>query len=193
MQGALPEVNRPVEHLRVEIEAAFPQINGEVSELYAGRESRRNSMRNTISVTFDTASQGPLTPLGLPLVSQNGTILPDAVIRRYLRDGKLVVTPNAGEPPIIMTYIEPYANILADLDPRLGYWADNDEILYSRLPLVSSLTIPYAASLTTVMAPPIPASAGAQYAGPPDLLPEVIHAGISFLMGTVERPTTELA
>lgn len=165
VQGVLrvkPDASRA--RLTMQIDAAFPQINSQVSEAFAAQEDKRALLRKNVALVF-----------------VNGSIsFPSNVLRKYLaKDATLVL--GTGEKADLK---EPYDDFLRNLDGRLAYWAFNNAVLSAKNSEANG-SGPYAgnATLTCLASPDVPATPATAYAGPDDMVPELIDALISFALG----------
>jgi hypothetical protein len=164
-----PDVSRA--RLTMQIDAGFSQINSQVSEAFAAREDKRSLLRKNV-----------------PLVFVNGSIgFPSNVLRKYLKDATLVLS--TGEKAAL---IEPYDDFLRVRDNRLPWWAFNDSVLSAINSAVNGGSA-YAgnATLTCLATPDAPATPATAYAGPDDMIPELIDALISFALGKTENEAAE--
>lgn len=158
--------------ITMQIDAAFPQINNQVSQEYAAVEDNRKVLRKNVALTF-----------------AGGVIaVPSNVLLKYLKDATLVLS--TGEKAAL---IEPYDDFLRVRDNRLPWWSFNNSVLNA----INSATNgggAYAgsATLTCIASPDIPALATDPFTGPDDYTPDLIDAMISFLTGkTEEAASTE--
>lgn len=173
VQGALRESPITVDRLRVMAEAAFPQINSQVAEAFAAREDKRSLLRKNIPLDFVDGSIG----------------IPAGVLKKYLKDATLVLSTNEKA-----AFIEPYDDFLRVRDSRLPWWAFNNSVV-SAINSASGGGGVYVgpATLTCIASPDIPATFTTAYAGPDDMIPELIEALISFLLGKTEDEAAETA
>lgn len=151
----------------MQIDAAFPQINNQVSQEYAANEDNRVVLRKNVSLTF-----------------AGGVIaIPENVLRKYLKDATLMLS--TGE---VAALIEPYADFLRVRDGRLPWWAFNNLVVNA----INSLAngggaYTGAATLTCIASPDIPATSATAFAAPDDYVPDLIDALILFIVGTTEN------
>lgn len=170
IQGALrvrPDVSRAM--LTHAADAAFFQLSRQVSEEFAGRENYRTVMRRTFALTF---------------VGGTAT-LSELVLKKYLMDARLSVAVAVGDPPLVFDYIDS-ADYARTRDPRLGKWKVEALNITAELPADSedgAIALVGSASLNCVACPDMPATPSNEYAGLPDMVPELIDAGIQFLLG----------
>lgn len=157
------------DRLRVIAEAAFPQINSEVSEAYAAKEDNRALLRKNV-----------------PLVFVGGSItIPNNVLRKYLKDATLLLS--TGE---VASLIEPYADFLRNRESRLPWWAFNDSVVSAKNSITSGGGVYVgSAALTCIASPDIPLSPIGAYTAPDDMVPDVMAALIAFLAGKPEMAT----
>lgn len=152
-----------VEQVRVIAEAAFPQINNQVSQEYAAKEDNRAILRKNVSLTFVGGSIG----------------IPQNVLRKYLKDSTLVLS--TGE---IAAFIEPYADFLRVRDGRLAWWSFSNLLVSARNSAANGGgAYAGAATLTCIASPEIPATASTVFAAPDDYNPDLIDALITFVAG----------
>lgn len=164
VQGVLrakPDASRA--RLLMQIDAAFPQVNNQVSQEYAAEEESRKVLRKDVALVFVGGSTG----------------IPSNVLLKYLRDSTLVLS--AG---VVASMVEPYADFLRVRDGRLAYWAYSN-LLISARDLASNGGGSYsgAATLTCIASPDIPALATDPFTAPDDYVPDLIDALIKFLVG----------
>lgn len=181
LQGVLrvnPKASRGA--LTMQIDAAFPQLNRQVSEEFAGRETFRPLMRRTFSLTFAGGTAN----------------LNDLVLKKYLEDARLSVPVVSGDPPTCFEYVDA-ADYDRTRDGRLGKWKVEGSTITAEMPADSEDgAIPYVgnAFLNCVACPEVPATSATVYAGLSDMLPELIDAGIQFLLGqTTNKAADEVA
>lgn len=176
IQGVLrekPDASRA--RLTMQIDAAFPQINSQVSEAFAAREDKRPLLgRAFSSVTFDAGEAS----------------LPANILEKYLKDASLTITFNGALTRL--DYVWPYTDFSRNREPRLGCWAVNGQTLYAKTPSPVS-NYDGTGIMVAIASPVVPTSAGATYAGPDDLLPELIDAFIEYLLGKTENESAESA
>lgn len=181
IQGVLrsiPDASRA--SLTMQIDAAFPQINRQVSEEFAGRENNRPLMRRTFSLTFVAGI----------------AVLSDLVLKKYLMDARLSAPVVVGDTPLVFDYVD-----AADYDRirqlRLGKWKVEGSTITAEYPADSAAgAVPFVgnAFFNCVACPDVPATAATVYAGLPDMVPELIDAGIQFLLGqTANKAADEAA
>lgn len=169
-----PDVLRAA--LTMQIDAAFPQISREVAEEFAGRERYRPLMRRTFGLTFAAG----VASIGTGTVN-------DVILKKYMVDAKLTVTVVAGDPPLVFDYIDS-ADYDRTHDPRLGKWKYEGftGAITAEMPADSedgSVPLEGAAFLNCLVCPAVPTSPSQAYEGLPDMLPELIDAGIQFFLG----------
>lgn len=173
VQRVKPDASRA--RLTLQIDAAFPQINSQVSEAFAADEDRR-----------------PLLGRVFPSVSfaSGEAALPSGVLEKYLKDASLTITFNGSLTRL--DYVWPYTDFSRNREPRLGCWAANGQTIYAKTP---SPVAAYAGTgiLVAIASPAVPTSASATYAGPDDMLPELIDAFIEYLLGKTEEVAAESA
>lgn len=154
-----PSLNR----LRAVVDAAFPQINSQVSQEYAAQESKRSQLRTVKSLTF---SGGTAT-------------LTDDVLKSYLDDCTLLVAGAA------YAYRREYADFLANVQSRLGVWSANGATIYANTAATAgsgSTGLVGAASFTCIASPAIPATEIDTFVAPPDFVSDFIDSGIDFIL-----------
>lgn len=173
VQRVKPDISRA--RLTMQIDAAFPQINSQVSEAFAARENKR-----------------PLLGRVFPSVSfiAGEADLPSSVLEKYLTDASLTITFNGALTRL--DYVWPYTDFSRNREPRLGCWAVNGQTVYAKTP---SPVVPYTGTgiLVAIASPAVPTSASATYGGPDDMIPELIDALIEFLLGKTEDEAAEAA
>lgn len=154
-----PSLNR----LRAVVDAAFPQINSQVSQEYAASDSKRNQLRAVKSLTF---SGGTAT-------------LADDVLRSYLDDCTLSV---AG---VAYAYRREYADFLANVQTRLGVWSTNGATIYANTPATAgsgSTGVVGAALFTCIASPAIPTLETDAFVAPPDFVSDFIDAFQDYIL-----------
>lgn len=174
LQGVLrvkPDASRA--RLTMQIDAAFPQINSQVSEAFAAREDKRSLLGRVFpSVSFTSGEAA----------------LPSGVLEKYLKDASLTITFNGSLTRL--DYVWPYTDFSRNRDSRLGCWAVNGQTLYAKTPAPVTA---YSGTgiLVCIASPALPTSAGATYVGPDDFIPELIDAFIEYLLGKTEESAAE--
>lgn len=111
--------------------------------------------------------------------------LTDDVLKSYLGDCTLTVTPGAGQPPQYYAYRPEYSDFLRGGDPRLGIWSTNGATIYANTPATAgsgSTGLAGAALFTCIASPAIPATETDTFVAPPDYVSDVIDAGIDFIL-----------
>lgn len=163
--GAQRTSELPAERLRVIAEAAFAHINNALAVVYAANEDKRSMLRTD-----------------LPLVFVGGSVaIPANVLMDYLKDSTLALSTG------VASLVEPYADFLRTRDNRLQWWAFNDMTLSAK-ENASNGGGNYAgtATLTCIVAPDVPASAGATFTGPDDYTLELIKSLTTYLEAQTE-------
>lgn len=170
----------PLDRLRMRADAAFPQINSQVAEAFAGRAGHRRLLRSEVSLTFN--SSGLAT-------------LPTTVLKKFVDDFELIVTPNSGQPAIYMGYLDA-TEFRRTQDKRMGKWKIDGLTVTARLPGVGGALVTASVAstvLSCISAPAVPAAAGEAYLAPDDMVPEVIDALINYLMGVTAENASQAA
>lgn len=154
----------PIEQIRVIAEAAFPQINNQVSQEYAANEDNRVVLRKNVSLTF-----------------VGGSIdIPSNVLLKYLRDSTLVLSVT-GE---VASLVEPYSDYLRVRDGRLPYWSYSNFLISAKNSArFGGGAYAGAASFTCIASPDIPVAATDLYTAPDDFTPDLIDALITYVIG----------
>lgn len=171
VQRSRPDASRG--RLTTEIDAAFPQINSQVSEAFAAREDKRPLLgRVFASVTFSAGS----------------ATMPAGVLEKYLKDASLTITFNGALTRL--SYRWPYTDFDRNGESRLGYWAANGTTLKAKTP---SPVIPYVGTgiLVAIASPAIPTTASDPFVAPEDYTPEFIATFIEYLLGKTEDKAAE--
>lgn len=155
--------------LTMQIDAAFPQIDNEVSEAFAADEDKRPQLGRVFASVSFTAGEAAL---------------PAGVLGNYLKDASLTITFNGSLTR--MDYVWPYTDFSRNREPRLGCWAVNGSTIYAKTP---SPVANYTGTgiLVAIASPDIPTSAGATYVAPADYVSELIEAFIEYLLGKTEE------
>lgn len=154
-----PSLNR----LRAVVDAAFPQINSQVSQEYAAAESKRNQLRTVKSLTFAGGTAA----------------LTDDVLRSYLDDCTLLVSG------VAYAYRREYADFLANVQSRLGIWSTNGATIYANTPATAgsgSTGYVGAASFVCIASPAIPSTEDDEFVCPPDYTSDFIDSFIDFIL-----------
>lgn len=152
--------------LQMQIDAAFPQINNQVSQEYAAVEDNRKVLRKNVALAF----------------TGGVTVIPGSVLLKYLKDATLVLS--TGEKAAL---IEPYDDLLRVRDGRLPWWAYSNFVLSA----INSTTngggaYSGGATITCIASPDIPILATDIFNAPDDYVPDLIDGLISFLEGKTE-------
>lgn len=169
--GAQRTSKLPYARLLVIAEAAFSQVNNELSRSFAANEDKRSLLR------FD-----------LPLTFAAGTVaMPSSVLTDYLKDATLVLS--TGD---TASLIEPYADYLRVRDNRLAWWSFNDELISAKNSATNGGdAYDGAATLTCITSPAIPATASTTFAGKDDYTSELISSLTKYLLGKTEKDAVE--
>lgn len=160
VQAKRPELS--LDRLRVQADAAFPQINNQVSEAFAADQNRREMLRRLENVTFTDGEAD----------------LPSTVLKKFFDDAVLSITNQR-------TTFRRYPDYARGGDSRLTTWSSYGETLFcTEAAVVGVDTTPYtgAATLLAICAPAIPATENAEFVAPDDYVPDFIDAGIAFLL-----------
>ncbi len=166
VRGAAPD---SLDRVRMQVDAAFFQINSTTAEAFAGHYEFRELLRAERSLTF-TAGSAPLS---------------SDVLKKYIVDGTFTVTPATGQPTPHYAYRK-YADYIRNGDPRLGKWTTIGESVLATTPQtlnVGAIPLVGAATLTAICSPPIPATENDDFEAPDDFYPEFINTGILFIRG----------
>lgn len=149
--------------ITLQIDAAFPQINNQVSQEYAAKEDNRAILRRNVPLTFVGGSIG----------------IPESVLRKYLKDSTLMLS--TGE---IAALIEPYADFLRVRDGRLPWWAFSNLLVSAKSSAANGGgAYAGAATLTCIQSPDVPTTAASTFVAPDDYVPDLIDALIAFVAG----------
>lgn len=164
VQGVLrakPDASRG--RLLMQIDAAFPQINDEVSNAFAANEDRRALIRKDESLTFVGGSIG----------------IPAGVLKDYLKDATLVLS--TGD---TASLIEPYADYLRVRDNRLAWWSYSNLLVSAKNSATNGSGGAYAgaATLTCIKSPAIPTLATDTFVAPEEFVTQFIAAFIEYLL-----------
>jgi hypothetical protein len=152
--------------LRAVIDAAFPQINNQVAEVYAEDENKRSSLRAIKPLTFTTGAAS----------------FPNGLLKDYLKDCTLIVDVS---PPQYYGYRPEYDDFLRGGDSRLGIWSANGNTIYANTPATSgsgSTGLAGAASFICICSPDIPTAEGDEFVAPADYVPDFIDTFIDWIL-----------
>ena len=170
-----------MERLRIELDAAFPQLSNGVAEAFAQSEDRRSILRVLINLAF----------------TGGVAVIPATPLKRYLDDATLIILDVDGS-PIPINFQESYADYLRVFDTRLAYWTVNGATAYAKTPVDGLLTnYDGDAQFNCIAQPPVPA-ADEEYesitgGSLDDMTPQLIDAGITFMLGQSEHMASETA
>lgn len=167
IQGVLrakPDASRG--RLLMEIDAAFPRINDEVSNAFAANEDRRALLRKDESLTFIGGSVG----------------VPTRVLKDYLKDATLVLS--TGD---TASLVEPYADYLRVRDNRLAWWSYSNLLISAKNSATNGGgAYAGAATLTCIKSPAVPTLATDVFVAPEEFVSMFIAAFIEYLLGKPE-------
>lgn len=155
-----------LDHLKAVIDAAFPQINSQVAQAYAGSEDKRELLRQTQTVAF---------------VVGIGT-LPNNVLKAFLDDAVLTITVAIGQPAQKYAYKQ-WPDYLRGGDNRLGYWSTQGDAIDVTRPASAGTTL-YTGNgdFSAICSPDIPMLESDEYVTPADFVPDLIDAFISWIL-----------
>lgn len=167
IQGVLrvrPEASRA--RLTMQADAAFSQINDEVSITFAANEDKRALLRKNVALVFVSGSIG----------------IPAGVLKDYLKDATLQLS--TGE---VASLIEPYADFLRVRDNRLPWWSYSNSLMSAiNSATYGSGVYSGAATLTCIASPDIPVLAADTFTGPDEFTVKLINALTEYLTGKPE-------
>lgn len=168
VQGVLkakPDASRA--RLLMQIDAAFPRINKEVSIAFAVDEDKRALIRKDESLTFVGGSIG----------------IPAGVLKDYLRDATLVLS--TGD---TASLVEPYADYLRTRDNRLAYWSYSN-LLISAKNNATNGGGAYAgtATLTCLKSPDVPTLATDAFVAAEEFVVLFTTTFIEYLLGKIDE------
>jgi len=151
----------------MQIDAAFPRINDEVSNRFAANEDQRALIRKDESLTFVGGSIG----------------IPAGVLKDYLKDATLVLS--TGE---VASLVEPYADYLRTRDGRLAWWSYSNLLISAKSSAMNGGgAYAGAATLTCIKSPDIPTLATDPFVAPEEFLTMFASVFIEYLLGQPEE------
>lgn len=167
IQGVLrakPDVSRA--RLLMQIDAAFPRINQEISVAFAANEDQRPLLRKDEALVFIGGSIG----------------IPASVLKDYLRDATLVLS--TGD---TASLVEPYADYLRVRDNRLAYWSYSNLLISAKNNATNGGgAYAGAATLTCIKSPDVPTLATDTFVAPEEFVSMFTTAFIEYLLGQPE-------
>lgn len=149
----------PLDLLRAQFDAAFFEVNSQVSEAFAAKEGKRELLRAPKTLTFTTGDAD----------------IPTDVLKKYIRDGTFLVGATR------YSYRR-YPDFIRPTDARLGYWTNIGETFKAIVP-VTRAALTGTATATFICSPAVPATESAVYAAPEDFIPDFIAAMTQFILG----------
>lgn len=152
--------NVPLSRLRVAVEAEFSPTLRETAEWFAGT-AKGDQLRQNVVLTFVS---GVVT-------------VPDNVLLKYLKHARLFTSDaNAFYSP------EREGTDFALLDQRLGYWKLTGSTIEAQMPAEAG-PLDGSATLDAICVPDEPATAVTTFAGPADMIPQLVDALCAKLSG----------
>lgn len=146
----------PLARIRVAVEAGFDTVLRDVSEAFAAT-AKGDQLRQDVALTF---SGGFVT-------------CPDNVLLKYLKTARLFTADTNA-----FYSFEREGTQVDQLDPRLGYWKLTGTTIEARTPNSTDPAsgLDGSATLDAICRPDIPALATTVFAGPEDMIPQLIDA-----------------
>lgn len=157
-QNLYPSV--PLSRLRVAVEAEFSPTLRETAEWFAGT-SKGDQLRQNVALTFTSGS----------------TTVPDNVLLKYLKHARLFTSDENA----IYSH-EREGTDFSSLDQRLGYWKITGTTIEAQMPSEAG-PLDGSATLDAICVPDEPAAAATTFAGPADMIPQLIDALCAKLSG----------
>ncbi len=165
-------VSPPLDRIRAVFDACFFQVNSQVSEVFASKDTHRELLRAPKTLTFIAGEAD----------------VPTDVLKKYIEDGTFEVT---GSPTPHYSYLS-YPDYIRTFDKRLGYWSNVGETFKAKKPITGAVLTGVALS-TFICSPAVPTSETAEFVAPSDFLPEFIDAATQFIQGQMLEMAAQTA